>query len=113
MAAACTDEQKELLKQFKVLHFQPFDPVGKKTAAKIQSPEGEIFHTSKGIVLYLPCHIIITTSSITTTTTTISYIFSLLLPYGNRCPSSDSQTGREWTQDQTERASSTASPLPF
>jgi H+-transporting ATPase len=48
MAAACTDEQKELLKQFKVLHFQPFDPVGKKTAAKIQSPEGEIFHTSKG-----------------------------------------------------------------
>jgi magnesium-transporting ATPase (P-type) len=48
MVASCTDEQRELLKQFKTLHFQPFDPVGKKTVAKIQSPEGEVFHTTKG-----------------------------------------------------------------
>jgi H+-transporting ATPase len=48
MVGSCTDEQRELLKQFKTLHFQPFDPVGKKTVAKVQSPDGEIFHTAKG-----------------------------------------------------------------
>lgn len=48
MVGSCTEEQKGLLKKYKVLKFTPFDPVGKKTVAKVQSPDGEIFHTAKG-----------------------------------------------------------------
>ena len=33
---------------YTILHFQPFDPVSKRTEASIQSPEGEAFRVSKG-----------------------------------------------------------------
>ncbi|ELR11003.1 plasmamembrane proton-efflux P-type ATPase [Acanthamoeba castellanii str. Neff] len=48
MVGYLTDEQREQRKKFNVLHFHPFDPVGKKTVAKLQSPDGEIFHATKG-----------------------------------------------------------------
>jgi H+-transporting ATPase len=48
MVGACTEEQKEMLKKYKVLKYTPFDPVGKKTVAKVQGPDGKIFHTTKG-----------------------------------------------------------------
>jgi H+-transporting ATPase len=48
MVKSCSEEQKEQLKKYKVLKYTPFDPVGKKTAAKVQSPDGEILHTAKG-----------------------------------------------------------------
>ncbi len=51
MVGACSDEQREYLANFQVLQFTPFDPVGKKTSAKIRSSSGEVFHTAKGEVL--------------------------------------------------------------
>lgn len=48
MVGYLSEEQKEQRKKFTILHFQPFDPVGKKTVAKLQSPDGEIFHATKG-----------------------------------------------------------------
>jgi len=48
MVGYLTDEQREQRAKFQVLHFHPFDPVGKKTVAMLKSPDGEIFHTTKG-----------------------------------------------------------------
>jgi H+-transporting ATPase len=44
----CSESQLERRKQHKVLMFHPFDPVGKKTYAKLEAPDGRQFHTAKG-----------------------------------------------------------------
>ena len=36
------------LKGYKVLHFQPFDPVHKRTAATVKGPDGKTFKVAKG-----------------------------------------------------------------
>jgi H+-transporting ATPase len=36
------------LESYKVTHFQPFDPVHKRTEATVQSPQGETFKVTKG-----------------------------------------------------------------
>ncbi len=51
MVGACSEDQREYLSNFQVLQFTPFDPVGKKTSAKIRRSSGEVFHTAKGEVL--------------------------------------------------------------
>jgi len=43
-----TEDQKAHRQEFTVLAFTPFDPVGKKTVAKLRSPDGEVFHATKG-----------------------------------------------------------------
>jgi H+-transporting ATPase len=40
------DDQK--LDSFKVLHFQPFDPVNKRTEATVKAPDGHTFKVTKG-----------------------------------------------------------------
>jgi H+-transporting ATPase len=39
---------KDSLKGYQVLHFQPFDPVGKRTEASLKSADGRQFKVSKG-----------------------------------------------------------------
>ena len=41
-------QEQEALKSYQVLHFQPFDPVGKRTEATLKGAEGGQFKTSKG-----------------------------------------------------------------
>jgi len=48
MVESLTEEKRAKLHQYRVLFFHPFDPVGKMTWAKVQSPEGNIFHCAKG-----------------------------------------------------------------
>jgi H+-transporting ATPase len=38
----------EALKVYQVMHFQPFDPVHKRTESKVKSPDGKIFNVTKG-----------------------------------------------------------------
>ena len=44
--AGVKDTQK--LKSYRITHFQPFDPVHKRTEATVQKPDGEIFKVTKG-----------------------------------------------------------------
>jgi len=41
-------ERKEVLSSFQVLHFQPFDPVNKRTEAAVKGADGSQFKVSKG-----------------------------------------------------------------
>ena len=41
-------EDREGIKKYKIKHFQPFDPVKKRTEAEVESPEGKAFKVSKG-----------------------------------------------------------------
>lgn len=41
-------KDKEALKQYKVTHFQPFDPVHKRTEAQVTSKDGKVFKVTKG-----------------------------------------------------------------
>ena len=38
----------EILKSFEVVHFQPFDPVHKRTEASVKTKDGKIFKVTKG-----------------------------------------------------------------
>ena len=54
---------KKALKGYKVVHFAPFDPVGKRTEATVKGPDGSTFKVTKGapqVVLALsgnPAHV--------------------------------------------------------
>ena len=41
-------KNKDALKGYQVLHFQPFDPVHKRTEATVKSSDGKEFKVSKG-----------------------------------------------------------------
>jgi H+-transporting ATPase len=41
-------KDRESLKGFQVLHFQPFDPVHKRTEAEVKGPDGKTFKVTKG-----------------------------------------------------------------
>jgi len=41
-------KDKEILKKFSVDHFQPFDPVHKRTEASVKAEDGKIFKVTKG-----------------------------------------------------------------
>jgi H+-transporting ATPase len=41
-------KDKDALKSYDVIHFQPFDPVHKRTEATVKSPDGKEFKVSKG-----------------------------------------------------------------
>lgn len=41
-------KDKETLKSYQILHFQPFDPVHKRTEANIKASDGKIFKVTKG-----------------------------------------------------------------
>lgn len=41
-------KQKDLLKGYEVVHFQPFDPVHKRTEATVKDKDGKMFKVSKG-----------------------------------------------------------------
>ena len=41
-------KNKEVLKNFEVLHFQPFDPVNKRTEATVKTKDGRQFKVTKG-----------------------------------------------------------------
>jgi H+-transporting ATPase len=41
-------KNKDSLKDYEVLHFQPFDPVGKRTEATVKAADGKQFKVSKG-----------------------------------------------------------------
>ena len=41
-------KDKDALKGYDVMHFQPFDPVHKRTEATVKSPDGKTFKVSKG-----------------------------------------------------------------
>jgi len=41
-------KDKDALKAYDVVHFQPFDPVHKRTEATVKSPDGKTFKVSKG-----------------------------------------------------------------
>ncbi|TAE60904.1 MAG: plasma-membrane proton-efflux P-type ATPase [Nostocales cyanobacterium] len=45
---ALKPELNQTLKNYQIIHFQPFDPVNKRTEATIQTAAGEIFKVSKG-----------------------------------------------------------------
>ncbi len=38
----------QALKTYKVVHFQPFDPVHKRTEASVEGPDGKAFKVTKG-----------------------------------------------------------------
>jgi H+-transporting ATPase len=38
----------KLLKSYQIVHFQPFDPVHKRTEAEVQGPDGQTFKVTKG-----------------------------------------------------------------
>jgi H+-transporting ATPase len=44
----CSEAQQNLRKKYKLLHYKPFDPISKKTVAKLEAPDGTVFHTAKG-----------------------------------------------------------------
>eukprot|EP01126_Amoeba_proteus_P049138 TRINITY_DN5726_c0_g2_i12.p1 TRINITY_DN5726_c0_g2~~TRINITY_DN5726_c0_g2_i12.p1 ORF type:complete len:467 (+),score=115.70 TRINITY_DN5726_c0_g2_i12:119-1519(+) len=48
MVKILSEEKKKDLDQHKQLHFHPFDPDSKVAWAKVQAPNGKIFHTLKG-----------------------------------------------------------------
>lgn len=48
---------KAALSKYKVLEFQPFDPVSKKVTARVQSPTGEIIECVKGAPLFVLAHV--------------------------------------------------------
>jgi H+-transporting ATPase len=41
-------KNKEELKNYQVVHFQPFDPVHKRTEATVKAPDGKTFRVTKG-----------------------------------------------------------------
>jgi len=41
-------KDKNSLKDYKVVHFQPFDPVHKRTEATVKGKDGKKFYVSKG-----------------------------------------------------------------
>ena len=41
-------KDKQALKPFQVTHFQPFDPVHKRTEAAVKGPDGKVFKVTKG-----------------------------------------------------------------
>ena len=41
-------KDKDSLKDYKVIHFQPFDPVHKRTEATVKGKDGKEFKVSKG-----------------------------------------------------------------
>ncbi len=41
-------QSSEVIHDFEVLHFQPFDPVGKRTETSLRGPDGATFKVSKG-----------------------------------------------------------------
>jgi len=41
-------KDKKLLESYEITHFQPFDPVHKRTEATVKASDGKIFKTSKG-----------------------------------------------------------------
>ena len=41
-------KEKQALKPFQVTHFQPFDPVHKRTEAAVKGPDGKVFKVTKG-----------------------------------------------------------------
>ncbi|MBS0621744.1 MAG: plasma-membrane proton-efflux P-type ATPase [Verrucomicrobia bacterium] len=41
-------KNKDVLKRYQVIHFQPFDPVHKRTEASVKGPEGKHFKVTKG-----------------------------------------------------------------
>jgi H+-transporting ATPase len=48
MAVLSGIKNDQELKSYKIIHFQPFDPVHKRTEAAIKSPEGKTFKVTKG-----------------------------------------------------------------
>jgi H+-transporting ATPase len=48
MAVLAGLKDQKLLQQYQVLHFQPFDPVHKRTEAKVKAKNGSIFRVTKG-----------------------------------------------------------------
>ena len=48
---------KAALSKYKVLEFQPFDPVSKKVTARVQSPTGEVIECVKGAPLFVLAHV--------------------------------------------------------
>eukprot|EP01103_Thecamoeba_quadrilineata_P009773 TRINITY_DN197_c0_g1_i1.p1 TRINITY_DN197_c0_g1~~TRINITY_DN197_c0_g1_i1.p1 ORF type:complete len:887 (-),score=180.23 TRINITY_DN197_c0_g1_i1:47-2707(-) len=46
--AKSTTQFMDQYNQHEIMHFTPFDPVGKKTMAQVRGPDGSIFHVSKG-----------------------------------------------------------------
>ena len=58
-AVLCGVKDPAALKGFQVLHFQPFDPVSKRTEATLKTSDGREFKVSKGApqeILKLPAH---------------------------------------------------------
>eukprot|EP01116_Phalansterium_solitarium_P014773 TRINITY_DN3259_c0_g2_i2.p1 TRINITY_DN3259_c0_g2~~TRINITY_DN3259_c0_g2_i2.p1 ORF type:complete len:1091 (+),score=285.77 TRINITY_DN3259_c0_g2_i2:75-3347(+) len=45
---ACSTDQREHLKDYKIFKYFPFDPVGKKTVTVLQAPDGHLFACAKG-----------------------------------------------------------------
>jgi H+-transporting ATPase len=41
-------KDEKLLHSYKIIHFQPFDPVHKRTEAEVKGPDGKTFKVSKG-----------------------------------------------------------------
>ena len=41
-------KDKEALKAYEVVHFQPFDPVHKRTEATVKAKDGKTFKVTKG-----------------------------------------------------------------
>ena len=41
-------KDKDSLKAYEVLHFQPFDPVHKRTEATVKAKDGKTFKVTKG-----------------------------------------------------------------
>jgi H+-transporting ATPase len=53
-------KDSELLKSYQVVHFQPFDPVNKRTEAEVKGPDGKTFKVAKGapqVILALDPHL--------------------------------------------------------
>ncbi len=53
-------KDKDVLKDFEVLHFQPFDPVHKRTEASVKAKDGNAFKVTKGapqVILQLSANI--------------------------------------------------------
>jgi H+-transporting ATPase len=48
MAVLAGLKDQELLQQYRVLHFQPFDPVHKRTEAKVKAKDGRVLRVTKG-----------------------------------------------------------------
>jgi H+-transporting ATPase len=48
MVEHCNEEMTARLKSWHMVNFQPFDPISKKTAAKVRDDNGKVMWTSKG-----------------------------------------------------------------